>query len=395
MNKVIVMLKDDAIFEEREDLLDKLREVGFQVEELESLPNLLMVLDCTVEQFPFPEHEGIMLLENDAPIVKAQEEVTIQTLPTSGPWPKLRHTSRDRPWGDRIGALPYTGEFSCVRDGTGVDFYIVDTGIRPTHSEFAGRATSLDGWTPLHYHGTFCSSLAAGVTVGLAPGLLVWMAAGLRNADNTGSTADLLTAINACLTHYNGRSATNRPAVLSMSFSSSGSGSGSDIFASAVNACMAAGIVCLAAAANDAKWLNEWYAFPAENPDVICVGGINMDDGPYFRDGFGSNYGMQVDILGGSQNCRGADIADDNAMRSGSGTSYGTPYCAAIVACMLMGYRRLTSIAQVRQVKNYLYNQATFGRYRPDPRQEPMTPAIAYLDPGPGPYPPIPTLVPL
>lgn len=394
MNKLIIVLDPEAVFDEREELIDRLEAAGFQVEQLEALPDLLMVPGLSVETFPFKGHPGVRALEDDASPFRTQETVTIQPRPTVGPWPKLRHTSRDSPWG-RMTAdkLPFSAEYTCVRDGTGVDIYLVDTGIRDTHQEFGGRATKLDGWNALHYHGTFCASNAAGSTLGIAKGSLIWMAAGLRNADNTGSTSDLLTAINACLTHYNGRAATDRPAVLSMSFSSSGSGSGFSSYASAMASCTAAGIVCLAAAANDAQWLDNWYAYPAEDPNVICVGGCNMDDGPYWVNGFGSNYGLQVDILGGSQDCRGADMTADDAYRTGNGTSFGTPYVAGIVACMLQPYRRLTSAAQVQQVGVYLYNQATFGRYRDDPRQSPMTPAIAYLDPSAGPWPPIPSLV--
>ena len=397
MSKIIVMLEDDAIFDEREDLIENLEAAGFQVEQLESLPNLLIVPGLSVETFPFKDHEGIKSLEDDAPRfrLEAVREVTVQALPTSGPWPMLRHIHRDSPWGRMTSdKLPYTASADIARDGTGVDFYIVDTGIRPTHEQFEGRATAIDGWTPLHWHGTACASMGCGKDIGFAKGSLVWMAAGLRNADNTGSTADLLTAINACLTHYNGRASTDRPAVLSMSFSNGWtSGSGSDSYNSSLQSCMNAGIVCVAAAANDQQNIDTGSTYPAKTPGVICVGGVNMDDGPYSRDNFGTNYGLSVDILAGSQNCYGADTVSDTAYRSGNGTSFGTPYVAGAIACMLQGYRRLTTTAQVAQVGVYVYNQATFGRYKPDARLEPMTPAILYLDPGAGPYPAIPSLV--
>lgn len=398
MSKVIVLLDDEAVFDEREDLIEKLEAAGFQVEQLESLPNLLMVPGLSVETFPLKDHPGILSLEDDAVRFHAEaaRSVTIQPLLTSGPWPLLRHISRDNPWGRMTGdKLPYTATADIVRDGTGVDFYIVDSGIRPTHEQFEGRATILDGYTTLYFHGTTCASMGCGRDLGFAKGSLVWAAAGLRSADGSGSTADLLTAINTCLTHYNGRSATDRPAVLSMSFSNGWtSGTGSDAYNSALQSCMNAGIVCVAAAANDAQNIDTGSTYPAKTPGVICVGGINMDDGPYMIGANGTNYGLSVDILAGSQACYGADIASDTAYRSGNGTSYGTPYVAGAIACMLQGYRRLTSAAQVAQVGEYVYQQATFGRYKRDIRQEPMTPAILYLDPGPGPYPPIPTLVP-
>ena len=394
MSKVIILLDPDAIFDERDALLASLESAGFSVTELESLPDLLIVEGTSAEDFPFKDAPGVILVEDDAATARPADTVTIEPRPVCGPWPKLRHISRANPWGRMTpDKLPWSGEFSCARNGEGVDFYIVDTGIVATHQGFNGRATVLDGFTPLHTHGTTCASMGGGETIGIAPGVLIWSAAGLRNADNTGSTSAIITAINACLTHYNGRADTDRPAVLSMSFSSS-SETGSNPYSSAMSSCMNAGLVCVAAAANDIKDLSTWNIWPAEQPGVIAVGGLNMDDGPYLLSGFGTNYGLRVDILAGSQDCRGADMSADDAYRTGSGTSYGTPYVAGIIACILQSYRRLTSAAQVQQVGKYLYDTATFGAYKPDPRQEPMTPAIAYLDPGPGPWPPVPTLEP-
>lgn len=37
--------------------------------------------------------------------------------------------------------LPLDGTYSWDKDGTGVDAYIVDTGIQLTHNEFGGRAS--------------------------------------------------------------------------------------------------------------------------------------------------------------------------------------------------------------------------------------------------------------
>ena len=51
-------------------------------------------------------------------------------------------TQLDPPWGlDRIdqGSLPLNSRYSYDSTGTGVTAYIVDTGIRSTHREFAGR----------------------------------------------------------------------------------------------------------------------------------------------------------------------------------------------------------------------------------------------------------------
>ena len=337
--------------------------------------------------FPLADDPAILALENDDPEgFGIAEDVTLAALPTLGPWGLLRHTSRDRPWGAAL-RPPYAGSFSCVRDGTGVDIYVVDTGLRATHDEFDDRATVIDGWTALHTHGTTVASMAAGATTGLARGALIFAAAGLRNANNTGSTSDVLDAIGDCLAHYEARAATNRPALLNLSLSG-----GSASYAAALDEAMDAGIVVVAAAGNDRTWLSTVDVYPAEVPGVIIAGGINADDRPYDRNGYGTNFGTEVDILAAAQSVRGADYTADDAYRTGNGTSYASPMVVGALACLLEGAERLTTREQVQEVGMFLYNTATFGRYRPMPRFEPMTPAIAYVDPGAGPHEAIPTL---
>lgn len=382
---IVVLLKDGA---DRAGFLDDLAANGLPFEVLSALPNLVIVRDTDAATFPLKSHPAVELIEDDQPdAFKPVETVTIDPEPDMGPWPILRHTSRDRPWGDVI-KLPWTGEFSCSRTGVGVDVYLVDSGLLATHQEFGERAEAIDGWVPLTPHGTSCASCAAGETLGLARDALVFVAAGLRNENGTGSLSDILSAVNACLSHYNDRAATDRPALLSLSFSGT-----SNLYVTALESCIDAGMVVLAAAGNGRSHLADIDVYPAENAGVIAVGGINMDDGPYNTGTSGTNYGTEVDILGGSQRVRVAGITSDSAYRVGSGTSYGTPHVAGVVACILQDYKRLTSSEQVRAVGTYLYEQATFGRYRQDPRFVPMTPAIAYLDPGED-YPPVPGLTP-
>jgi cerevisin len=72
-------------------------------------------------------------------------------------------------------ADPLALTFPYVHDanaGEGVDIYIVDTGVRTTHSEFGGRASwgiSFVGETTDNDgHGTHCAGTAAGSRFGVA-----------------------------------------------------------------------------------------------------------------------------------------------------------------------------------------------------------------------------------
>ncbi len=80
-------------------------------------------------------------------------------------------------WGlDRIdqSSLPLDNSYSYSNNGDGVNVYIIDTGIRTTHSQFGGRAvpayTSINdgyGAQGCHWHGTHVAGTVGGSNVGL------------------------------------------------------------------------------------------------------------------------------------------------------------------------------------------------------------------------------------
>ena len=81
-------------------------------------------------------------------------------------------------WGlDRVdqGKLPLSGSYSYANSGTGVNVYIVDTGIRTTHVDFGGRASGAftvvdDGYgtSDCNGHGTHVAGIVGGKTHGIA-----------------------------------------------------------------------------------------------------------------------------------------------------------------------------------------------------------------------------------
>ena len=82
-------------------------------------------------------------------------------------------------WGiDRIDqrALPLSTTYTYTATGAGVTAYVIDTGIRKTHTQFGGRAVhGADTTTPLgltsddcHGHGTHVAGTIGGSTYGVA-----------------------------------------------------------------------------------------------------------------------------------------------------------------------------------------------------------------------------------
>lgn len=393
MPRVLVTIHREA---PRDQFMKALDEAGVTYKPYPHIPRLFFVDGFGVDDFPLRGHPFVKDVE-DADEQKfhgaVSQEITIDVGQVNGSWPLLRHIHRDPPWENKGLRLPITLTYECHRTGKGVDYYSIDTGIQTDHPEWGGRpVTHVYVSTPNpdgddNGHGTGTASTSCGVTVGFARDANLFSCKCL-GANNTGSPFEIANAVNAALGHYLSRAAYDTPAVVNMSLSGSGGA-----YVAAVEAAIDNGMVVVAAAGDDMVWQRENNVLPAEVAGVVNVGGTMMGDLPYNTGSSGSNYGLEVDILAGSQYCWAATWtgAVASGYRRWDGTSFGCGYASGAIACMLEGYHRLTGREQVEQVRKYVYDQATFGRYRNDPRQWPMTPAILYLDPSDNP-PPIPGL---
>ncbi|MCD2464653.1 MULTISPECIES: S8 family peptidase [unclassified Streptomyces] len=234
-------------------------------------------------------------------------------------------------WGlDRIDqrALPLNQSYTYPDSaGQGVTAYIIDTGVRITHSDFGGRAsngydaidndnTAQDG----HGHGTHVAGTVAGTSYGVAKKAKI---VGVRVLNNQGSgtTAQVVAGID-----WVTRNAV-KPAVANMSL-----GGGVDsALDTAVRNSIASGVTYAVAAGNDNSNASNYS--PARVAEAITVGSTTNTDA---RSSF-SNYGSALDIFAPGSSITSSWNSSDSATNTISGTSMATPHVAGAAAVYLAG----------------------------------------------------------
>lgn len=367
MKQFVVVIEKGA---DREAFKSYMEQQGILYEEVPGLQRHFFVDDGFA-------HEDILHVDDGKAVSKALGVLTPDFDTDS--WGRYRTIRRDLPWYLPRFVNNKTLAYSPVRTGVGVDLYVIDGRIRTTHEQFNGQITVIYDAVSgeVLSHGTEVAALAVGLTLGVSTGCLVWNAI-IFNAAGSANNADIITAFGECLSHYTGRAGTNRPAVITTSVDSSASTVGD----AAVD-CIEAGMVVVGAAGNNMLDLSSTGVFPAEAAGVVCVGGANPNDGPYFSGGNGTNYGTRVDILAPSQSLYTATSVDDTSYKTGHGTSYGSPHVAGVLCLMLEGHTRLADEVEVAAVVTKLLANATTGKYTqgPHPGTAALPDKILYVDP--------------
>jgi len=257
-------------------------------------------------------------------------------------------------WGlDRIDEVdrPLDGAFGYTATGSGVTAYILDTGIRPTHSEFAGRVASghstindKRGTNDCNGHGTHVAGTVGGTTYGVAKGVTL-VPVRVLDCRGSGSWSGIIAGIDWVVANHTGG-----PAVANMSLGGGANSSVDD----AVRRLIADGVATGVAAGNGDRWgraLDACTHSPARVAEAMTIGATTSSD---VKTSW-SNYGSCVDWFAPGASITSAWHNNDAATNTISGTSMATPHTVGVAALYLQG----TPGANPSAVRTALYNAST------------------------------------
>lgn len=251
-----------------------------------------------------------------------------------------------------------TVQYESSRDGNGVIYYALDSGVDGDHPEYSegvyGYRASIISDTVYQVndddqnHGTHVTGAHCGNNFGVARGCEVRVAKVLDGL-NLGTRAAFLAGANAVVSDYTTQ---ERPGVVNMSLSFVDPVIPPEID-SGLTSMANAGLTMMASMGNEYLDLSPGDVdyWPAEDSRVLAVGSTDYTD----QVSRFSNFGTPLDVW-----VPGRSIA--GPIRGGeagwlNGTSMACGLSSAIVGCFLQGYAKTTTAAQATIVRNYVLTQ--------------------------------------
>jgi aqualysin 1 len=279
-------------------------------------------------------------LSEDPRVLYVEEDgiVTLSATQSNATWGLDRIDQRDR---------PLSGTYTYNWTGSGVRAYVIDTGIRTSHSQFGGRASNVydvsgGSGSDCNGHGTHVAGTIGGSTYGVAKSSLPRGVKVFSGCTGSTSISNIVAGVNWVTSNH------IKPAVANMSLG----GGASSSLDTAVNNLINAGVPVAVAAGNSN--VDACGTSPARVANAITVGSTTSSDA---RSSF-SNYGTCLDIFAPGSSITSAWYTSDTATNTISGTSMASPHVAGVAAL----YLQASPSASPSTVRNAIVNNSTTGR---------------------------------
>ncbi|KCV68475.1 hypothetical protein H696_04769 [Fonticula alba] len=248
-------------------------------------------------------------------------------------------------------SLPLNSKFNYYDSaGSGVNVYVVDTGINHGHTDFGGRAKNGYNFhggnsnaNDDNGHGTHCAGTVGGKTWGMAKKATLYSVKVL-GANGSGSLSNVAAGVSW---H---KKSSNKKTIASMSLG----GGANNTVDNAVRSAITAGVSVIVAAGNENR--DACNSSPARVSTAVTVSASDKND---TRASF-SNYGSCSHIFAPGVSITSTWIGSSSATKTISGTSMACPHVAG-AAALMMGQSGALSPATV---KNNLINNSTKNKIK-------------------------------